>query len=387
MARIAVISYSDLSRDSRLDRQIGFLRGDHDVVACGLGPPLHAGVEFVDLRPEGTVAGPVTYARQLKGLARLATRRHRATYWRNADIRRIFHRLRALEFDAVVANEVSALPMAVRVAAGRPVIFDAHEWAIEEQAEKRWWRLLMAPYVDTLLRDAAPAIAGAMTVSPGIASLYRERYGIECALVTNAPPEAALEPSAVGETIGMVHHGIAERARRLEVMAAGVAAAGEPWALDLMLVGGDAAYLQRVTSTTADLPNVQVVEPVSPREITRTINAYDVGVYLLRDRQVNQRLALPNKFFEFVQARLAVVVGPSPEMASLVRRYGFGVVADDFTAEALQRALSGLTREDIERMKLAAHRAAPLLSASANEEVVRGLVRNALAGASGRPPA
>ena len=376
MARVLVLSYTDLGRDGRVDRQIGFLRAEHEVVAAGLGRPQHD-VEYVDLRP-APASVAIRRARQAAGLTRLALRRHRATYWRNHDNQRIHERLQHVPFDVVLANDISSLPMAQRLARGRPLVLDAHEWAIEEQAEKRWWRVLLAPYVDRLVRDAAPSVTAAMTVSPGIADLYRERYGIECAVVTNAPAEAALEPSPVGRPLRVVHHGIAERARRIERMAEGVAAAGPGWELDLMLIPGDGAYLEGLRRAAARLPNVRMADPVAPREITAAINGHDVGVYMLEDRQVNQRLALPNKFFEFVQARLAVVVGPSPEMARLVREHGFGVVTEDFSAAALRRTLAGLTPEHVARMKAAAHRAAPALSATPNRRTVLGLVQLAL---------
>jgi hypothetical protein len=43
-------------------------------------------------------------------------------------------------------------------------------------------------------------------------------------------------------------------------------------------------------------------------------------------------------FVEFIQARLAVAVDPSPEMARLVQRYGCGVVAPDFPPKLSQRS-------------------------------------------------
>ena len=79
-----------------------------------------------------------------------------------------------------------------------------------------------------------------------------------------------------------------------------------------------------------------------------------------------------DEFFDFVQARLGIVVGPSPEMADLVRSHHLGVVLDDFTGEALAAALDDLDDADVAGFKAAAHAAARKLSA---EEQVRGWVR------------
>ena len=52
------------------------------------------------------------------------------------------------------------------------------------------------------------------------------------------------------------------------------------------------------------------------QSVARTLNAHDVGVYVLPPVSFNHLWALPNKVFDFVQGRLALVVGPSPEMAA-----------------------------------------------------------------------
>ena len=48
---VLVLSFTDLSRDPRVDRQIRFLAPDYRVVAAGTGEPNVRGVEFVTLAP------------------------------------------------------------------------------------------------------------------------------------------------------------------------------------------------------------------------------------------------------------------------------------------------------------------------------------------------
>jgi hypothetical protein len=88
-----------------------------------------------------------------------------------------------------------------------------------------------------------------------------------------------------------------------------------------------------------------------------------VSIVFLPPTNFNLANALPNKFFEAVQARLGVIVGPSPAMVSLVREYGFGTVTEDFTTDALTATLKSLTPELVSGWKQAAHEAAHALSA------------------------
>jgi hypothetical protein len=382
VSRLLVISFSDLGRDSRLDRQLGFLAGRHDVVAAGLGRPAREDVAFVDLTPPAEGRGRAL-GRRAAGLARLAARRSEAVYWRHATNRTAFERLRDVPFDLVLANDVPALPLAVRLAAGRPVVFDAHEYAPAELEHLRWWRLLIAPYVDALLRRNLPHVAAMSTVGPTIADRYAAAYGVpRPVVVTNAPHRADLAPSPVGSPIRMLHHGVADPARQLDLMIDVVDALEGAFTLDLMLVATPSGELERLRARAARSRWTTLVEPVPMSEIVARANAYDIGLYLLPPRHLNQQLALPNKLFEFIQARLAVAIGPSPEMAAIVREHGCGVMADDFTPAALAAALRALEPGDVERLKYRSDAAAAVLCAERNRELVLELVERALSPAA-----
>lgn len=378
MSRILIISLSDLSRDPRVDRQIDFLRPAHEIVAAGLGPPAHADVEFVDLR---TSHRPKVKEglRQARSLVGIVSHRYEDVYWRHPVNRLALARLSDYDADLVIANDLSVLPLACRLAGSAPVIFDAHELATEEQAHLTWWRMTIAPYADALLRTYLPQTAAMMTVSQGIAERYAARYHVQPVVVTNAPPATQLEPTAVHAPIRLVHHGVALPERGLELMIEAVAAS-DRFTLDLMLVRMSDRYYTRLRRFASARPRVRLIEPVQQREIIQACNDYDIGVYVLPPLSANQTLALPNKLFEFIQARLAVVIGPSPEMARVVRAYDCGVVAEDFTAESLTSVLNALTPERIETYKQNSDSAAGELSAERNREIVLGLVDRALVG-------
>jgi hypothetical protein len=112
-------------------------------------------------------------------------------------------------------------------------------------------------------------------------------------------------------------------------------------------------------------------------EIPVFANYYDVGIYLLPPIHKNAELALPNKLFEFMQARLGVVVGPSPEMSRVILEWEAGAVCHDFSPRALADELSGLDADAIWRYKQAADAAARVVNAEANADLVRRVVREA----------
>ena len=210
MARILVLSFSDLSADPRPDRQLEALAGRHELVAAGLGAPAGDRARYIELRPApDPLAARVN---QAAGLSRIVARRYRAAYWGNRQVRTAYERLRDLRPDAVISNDVHTLPLALRVAGGAPVLADAHEYYPEHFIQVRWWRYVMAPYFDWLCREYMPLAAAVTTVSPGIAGLYRDRMGVEADLITNAPRRADLRPGPVGDPVRLFHHGSADPA-------------------------------------------------------------------------------------------------------------------------------------------------------------------------------
>jgi glycosyltransferase involved in cell wall biosynthesis len=381
MARVLVLSFSDHARDPRVNRQVAALSSRHEVVAAGLGAAPLRGVRFVDLRPPPSTRA--ARANQAAGLQRILSRRFETAYWGNRLVRTSLERLSGVQPDAVVANDIQTLPLGLRAAGRARVLFDAHEYYPEHFVQVGWWRLVMAPYLAYLCRRYMPLAATTTTVSPGLAKLYRDRLGVEPEVIVNAPPRADLAPSPVDRPIRLLHHGLADSRRRLDRTIEAVRQLDGRFVLDLILMGRG-GELARLRAGAEGDPRIRFLEPVPLREIPRVANAYDVGVFMLEPRTPNQLHVLPNKLFEFIQARLAVAIGPSPDMAAVVNDWGCGVVAQEFSPGALAAALGSLDAESIARMKQRSHAAAEELCAERIQqrfmELVEGLLGEAALG-------
>lgn len=96
-----------------------------------------------------------------------------------------------------------------------------------------------------------------------------------------------------------------------------------------------------------------------------------MGVFLLPDNTFNHRHCLPNKFFEYVQARLAIAISPLPDMSTTLHQYDLGVISEDFTPQAFAAAINSLTPDNIARYKWNAHRAAQTLCWEHNDAHLR----------------
>ena len=371
MARVLVMSYSDLARDPRVDRQIGFLRSHHRIVAAGLAPPQHPVDEFIDISPT-----PRPLPGRALGLALLLTRRYHASFWTAPSHIAVLERLQHVRPDVVVANDIATLPIALRL--GASVVFDAHEHAPSQSPERWGWRALYAPRIRWLCQRYIPRASVMLTVSEMLADLYARETGVRARVVTNAPQYADLVPTPVHDPVRIVHHGGAQPGRGLEEMVRAASLLDERFTSDFMLVENTPGFREKLIRLADGNPRIRFPEPQPMHTLVQVANDYDIGVFLLPPVSPQRRYALPNKLFEFIQARLAVAIGPSPEMARIVRSYGCGVVTDDFEPQTFAAALNGLDSAAITAFKGASHAAARELCAERNEAIVVGAVQDAL---------
>lgn len=380
--RILCISLTPIHTDARVLRQVGVLTRHGHVTTIGFGPS-----------PEGSDAhlripdGAATLPQTPRGVVLLALRRHGPAELTAPAVRYALEALAGRSFDLVVANDARVLGLAHTVArrSSAPVWADMHEWAPEERTHVWSWRVLVAPFMTYLCRRYLPQSAAVTTVCSSIAELYGQHFGVAAQVMRNSSPYLDLRPGPVAtDAVRLVHSGAAIHGRSLETMIDVTRELGPRYTLDLYLLpGGDGgAYLDELKNHAADCDRVRFREPVLPRELPTILNAYDVGVFWIPPTHTNARYVLPNKFFDYVQARLAIAVGPSVEMARLVERHHLGVVSSGFDVAACVESLRMLDAAAIRGAKAAADVASSELSFAADALVGDRIVARLLAPAA-----
>ncbi|MCA0217288.1 MAG: hypothetical protein LCH43_08020 [Actinobacteria bacterium] len=377
--RILCVSFSPIYADSRVLRQLEVLRQRGEVTTVGYGPAPEGVARHIEV-PEKASSLPETPL----GVARLALHLHSAVELTAPGEKAV--RKAVVEsgpYDLVVANDARALPLAFAAAGDVPVLADMHEWAPEERATVLIWRLLVGPYMEHLCSKYLPRTTAVTSVSSGLAGLYTERYGVATEIVRNAADFQNLAPSPVDPAvIKLVHSGTADAERNIMELIEAVDRLGERFSLDLYLLEVPGGHLDVIRKKAAVTPRVTVHPPVPPETLPRVLNQYDLGVFLYPLRTLSHLYHLPNKFFDFVQARLGLVFSPAPEIDAHLAQYGLGLITADTSADALVDALKDITVDDVVGFKQAADRAARALSSEPDRATQDALVARLLAGRS-----
>ncbi len=368
--KLCILSLSPIHQDGRVLREIEYAAREYDVTVVGWGR-LDKERPHVVMRPVQRVVMPpaqrfMQAARMLGG--RITRRAFEQWYWAKPDHHQALQVVIDARPDLIHANEAIALPIAIAAArqTGAKVLFDAHEYSPEHRANSLWWRVLAQPLYTYIIAAYAPRADAMITVESHIARRYETTFGVQVDVILNAPAYQQLPfRPTVPDRIHLIHHGGAIRERRLETMIDVLARLDERYHLDFMLMPDAGGYLNKLKALATRMApeRIRFRPPVAPDAIAQTINAYDMGLFLIPPVNFSYQMALPNKFFEFIMAGLAVAIGPSPAMAALVEAYGVGVVAEDFEPASLARQLNALAAADIDAMKQRSLQAATELNA------------------------
>lgn len=356
--RVCILVFSDTARDGRVLREVEYARRSYevDVVAYGQWNPPEGVAYFQLARPV-----PVSFGENITRLFSLARGRFRpdlfeSFFWRQKEYKQALEVLQHRQYDLIHANDWMALPVAACATQGKEtrILFDAHEYAPAQFDQYITGRYLKSRYYEYILRAYSGRMSGMITVSDGIARLYRENFGWEAVVVRNAPAYSAVEfhPTAPA-AIQLVHHGAAIPGRHLEDLIHLTSLLDERFSLTFILVSAKLSYvnyLERLAARRAP-GRIRFKESVPPGSLASHLSVYDMGIHLLKAVNLNHLYALPNKLFDFMMAGLGVAIFPLPEMAGVVEEHRIGVVSSKPSIRSMATALNNLSAGQIDEFK------------------------------------
>lgn len=254
---------------------------------------------------------------------------------------------------AIISNDVFVLPIADRIRRGlranvempARVVGDMHEIHFDynpanpfNQALRTW-----------LCRGYLPRLDAVISVSEQAATLYRDKYKLKEAFsVLNAPPYEKIDIGIVraSDHIRLVHIGAAAPDRKLEHMIEAMVYLDPAFELYFHLVfhGSEAAnkyvlQLKRLVEEHDLQGRVFIEDAIPPDRLIKYISRYDIGVYYMGKLTPNHEYAMPNKLFQYVMARLGIVVSNKGEMAKIVELYDVGIVPKTTGLKAYAEAI------------------------------------------------
>ncbi|MDO5751484.1 glycosyltransferase [Arthrobacter sp.] len=356
-----ILSFSPIRSDPRVLKQVALFKDKYHVSTCAYGDAPN-GVE-------DHYALPLDARGWSSDKLGLISRNYRRVYDGMTAVQLARTILPRNHFDIVFANDLNTLPLALELNPRLGVHSDLHEYAPREKESDRKWRLFVAPFMDWMCRVHLPQARSVSTVCQGIADEYARNFGVKVGVVTNAAPYLDAAVTATVAPVKVIYSGAGQRYRKIELIIEAMRDVGPEVQMDFVVMPNEPEYVAELREQARGIPNVKFLDPVPYEQLVAFLRDYDVAMCFLPNSTFNLQNALPNKFFEAVQARIGVITGPSPAMVNLVREFSLGVVTEDFTAASLRAVLAGLEADQVSEWKLAANAAAWPLSAESQAAV------------------
>ena len=267
---------------------------------------------------------------------------------------RLFCLLFFLKADVLLANDLDTLPanfLASKLK-NKPLVYDSHEFFTEvpelvhRPRVKKFW--------EWLERKMVPSLKHAYTVCNSIANIYNEKFNVPFRVVRNVPLSARYEQkkskkSSDTERV-ILYQGAVNMGRGLEqaILAMKLIQNAR------LVIAGDGdirQQLEKLTENEGLRQKVQFLGRLSIDDLTKLTPQADLGLSIEEDIGLNYRYALPNKLFDYIQARIPVLVTNLPEMASMVKKYGIGEVTDSLEPNLLAQIFSEMLTNTARREK------------------------------------
>lgn len=244
--------------------------------------------------------------------------------------------------DIIVSNDLDTL-LACSIAAKlrrKVLVYDSHEMFVElpelvnRKLVKGTWSFL-----EKLL---VPGIKFGYTVSQPIADYYKNKYNKDFELVRNVGHfrfDLQYKPDFSGTIL--IYQGAVNVGRGIDLMIKSMAFIDDA----KLWVIGSGDVLGEMKQLAQDLQledKVMFFGRIRLDDLWEYTQKGHIGFSLEEDLGLNYRYALPNKIFDYIQARVPMVVSNLPEMSKLVEKYHVGEVLRNRTPEALAAIVNNM---------------------------------------------
>ncbi len=374
MRKILLISLSNISSDSRVLRQItALLNNNFFVITAGFGNltlnhPNHIHIEISPkdkLKFLGVSLLSILNLNSIKLLINFLTKE-------------FINKLKSINFDLIISNDLHNLPVVIylsQINNNKPIILDIHEYFIDEYSNKTNYLPIRKIFYSNLIKKYKKELnqIKLITVNESIAKLYQNDFNLSnFEIILNCPYYYDILPKLfTNNPIKMVHIGIAIKTRKLENLILLFnhidVNLRSNFELDFYLLADNRTrrdYLKYLKKIANKIENIKInfFDPIPPNEVVPKLSQYDIGLSYVYPSNLSYLYSLPNKLFQYIQARLAILSSPNPEMAKIVSKYNLGFISQDYTPLSLANTLLLFNKENINKFKENSNKAARIFN-------------------------
>lgn len=233
-----------------------------------------------------------------------------------------------------------------------PFIYDAHDFYPDVEAvsaKSLFWQNVFQPLLEFMERRCIAASSHVVTVSEGVGSLIKQKYGVEPVVIGNNHdprfdrPDVLTLREAAGiprEELLIVVVGNHKAGQSVEPLLRVVS--HSQTRIHVAFVGRHYEEVEKIVLNLNICDRIHFVGAIYPESLVPTICDADVAAILYYAHSSNGMRILPNGFFQSISAGLPLIYPSLPELLSIIGDRKVGWLADPLSQESMTSALQAI---------------------------------------------
>lgn len=285
--------------------------------------------------------------------------------------------------DMLIVEDITLLPFACAYKKAHKtckILIDLREfYPLEYENDEKWLQGLGRFFL-YLCETYLPCVDVAISVSEGLCERYKNDFNLPCSLFYSLPPFFDYTPTLANKKeIKILYHGFISPDRSsMELLDLARLLINTPYKLYAMVLSNQKGFLESFCANAHEMSSLEIVPPVCLEEIIPQSTQYDIGLIPFKPTTFNLAHCMPNKLFEYIQARLAIVSTPLYDVENFIRAHSCGIIAKGFESTHIADVFSCLSYKDIDSYKISAHKAAQKWHLGENLKVLKQLLRDSM---------
>lgn len=341
---IIIVSFSNINEDSRLKRQIKSLKIRYKLICFGYGEYLDQDIKFIKLNQFKS------FKKSIWTMFNFLLSRYEKFTYLKFSYEQILKEIQKYNVRAFILNDCYSWPLMKYISPNNCIV-DAHEYTPEEFNENFFWNFFIKRY-KLWCSDFVSKAKAHFCVEKNLCkkwSIYSQR---DFKLLRNYSfyYHSTSQVKEINYPLKIVHHGIANKSRRIENMIRSILYCGSNYEGYFYLKVRDSSIINTYKRIIQN-NKVFLLDPIKEENLISVCSNYDLAILSIYPSNTNYKYCLPNKLFQFIQSRLPIISGPTPSIIEIINDYKIGIIADSFSPKDLAKAILSIEKKDILEMK------------------------------------
>lgn len=255
---------------------------------------------------------------------------------------RLFFFLAGKKCDAICAIDLDTILPVLFVSPFKKIkrIYDAHEYFTE--MKEVITRPVIGAFWRTVANFSIPRFKYAYTVGDGLAEALWQKYKVKFTTISNFPILSPINFEPNHEPY-LFYGGAVNEARGFEYLIPAMQYIDKK-----LIIAGDGNFMIQLKALLAKHKvegKVELKGMVSPKELREYAEKATLGLALAESDGINQYLALPNKFTDYMHAGLPQLTMNFPEYKKINDQYKVAVLIDNLDPLAIAETINETIRD------------------------------------------